>query len=335
MALATQLHAVPRALAALVVAFGLAQAAGAHAQAGASADYEVLVEKGIAEYRAGHWEESRALFEQAHAIEPNARTLRGIGLAAYEGRDYVGCIEYLELALEDTRKPLTERQRRSLQEIIAEAGNFVGRFEVHLSPGSATLTVGGYEAKLRAGVLVLNAGEHDLVVQAPGYRQLTRHLSVQGGRGGTLELVLEPASGGERAPAEPAAEAADSSTSQPLSTEQAAGSGPGVGPYIVKGAGGALLIGSGVTALLAVSKYNELEDECSGTDCEPGLESTRDQGQALQVASYALLAAGAVTAAVGLGWLLLADDGEEPAAASPLAFACTTSACHGQWTVEF
>lgn len=52
------------------------------AQASDSSEYEQLVDKGIAEYRAGHWEESRSLFEQAHAINPNARTLRGLGLAA-------------------------------------------------------------------------------------------------------------------------------------------------------------------------------------------------------------------------------------------------------------
>ena len=296
------------------------------AQAGDSSEYEQLVDKGIAEYRAGHWEESRSLFEQAHAINPNARTLRGLGLAAYEGRDYVACIEYLEEALADSRKPLTDKQRPALEKVIAEASSFVGRFTLQLEPANATLEVDGYEAKAKSGVLLLNAGDHELVASAAGYRRLTRHIAVRGGRSGTLELVLEsesaPQLGGEARP-----------TDHPPPPYPASESASTVGPIITMSAGGALLVGAGITALLAASDYDALEDGCANASaCDPSLESKADRGETLQVASYVLLAAGTLTAAAGLTWLLLADDGEQPA---PVALGCDARGCRGALRMAF
>jgi hypothetical protein len=43
----------------------------------------------VAEFEAGHLEDSRALFTRAHSTQPNARTLRGLGIAEFELRKYV------------------------------------------------------------------------------------------------------------------------------------------------------------------------------------------------------------------------------------------------------
>ena len=49
----------------------------------------VLIGDAVAEYDAGHFQEARALFRQAHEKSPTARTLRGIGMCSFELRDYV------------------------------------------------------------------------------------------------------------------------------------------------------------------------------------------------------------------------------------------------------
>src|SRR5262249_43441282 len=58
-----------------------------------------LIADAVAEYDAGHFEEARALFRRAQAEAPSARTLRGIGMASFELRDYVEADRALAAAL--------------------------------------------------------------------------------------------------------------------------------------------------------------------------------------------------------------------------------------------
>src|SRR5689334_12069641 len=93
---------------ALVLAVLLAPTAGAAQDEtdGAPEGYEALIEAALTEFGAGHWEEARALFRQAHASFPNARTLRGMGMASFELRDYPEALGELGAALTDDRRPL-------------------------------------------------------------------------------------------------------------------------------------------------------------------------------------------------------------------------------------
>ena len=108
---------------------------------GASADlepagYRDTVERAVLEFAAGHFEESRALFARAHALFPNARTLRGLGMAEFELRNYVIAIEHLEAALANQARPLDEDLRRieAVLEVVGEGRNLCvdvnGRFDL-------------------------------------------------------------------------------------------------------------------------------------------------------------------------------------------------------------
>lgn len=61
--------------------------------------YRELIAEAVAEYEARHFEEARALFRRAHAMFPNARTMRGQGMAEFELRNYRGAIQCFESAL--------------------------------------------------------------------------------------------------------------------------------------------------------------------------------------------------------------------------------------------
>src|SRR5262245_21535053 len=67
-------------------------------------EYREAIEAAVEELNAGLYEEALAQFSRAHELQPSARTLRGIGLAAYELRDYVRAVEALEASLEDPRR---------------------------------------------------------------------------------------------------------------------------------------------------------------------------------------------------------------------------------------
>ena len=82
------------------------------------AEYRALVSEALAEFDAGHFEEARALFLHAHALNPSARTLRGLGLASFELRAYRATIEYLEQALASQLNPLEEALRTSTEHVL-------------------------------------------------------------------------------------------------------------------------------------------------------------------------------------------------------------------------
>src|SRR5262245_58390371 len=95
-----------------------------HARAAAAADtpsYRIAIETALERYRASDWQAARAAFEQAYAIEPGARTLRGIGLSAYYGHDYLAAANAFERALADNRQPLTAEQRAQARDLLGRA----------------------------------------------------------------------------------------------------------------------------------------------------------------------------------------------------------------------
>jgi len=73
------------------------------AQDDADAEYMEIVGEALQEFDAGAWVDARASFRHAHRLQPNARTFRGLGMVAYELREYVDAVRYLERAMLDAR----------------------------------------------------------------------------------------------------------------------------------------------------------------------------------------------------------------------------------------
>lgn len=156
--------------------------------------YRELLKEGVAEYDARHYEEARALFARAHALNPNARTLRGLGMACFELRDYVGAIRHLRGSLRETRKPLTVEQRVHVSGLIERALTYVGTFEITLKPTDAALTIDGQPAQREeGGAILIGFGRHALVATCPRCQSDSRTIAVNGGEHVTLAFNLSPA----------------------------------------------------------------------------------------------------------------------------------------------
>jgi len=156
----------------------------------------VLIGDAVAEYDAGHFQEARALFRQAHERTPTARTLRGIGMCSFELRDYVEATRALTASLRDQRRPLTSEQKRHAEALLARAHTFVGRFTVKVKPEGASLFVDGRPAELEPeGVLLLSFGRHQLSLRCPSCSPAEKdeEIEVSGGEKKDIELVLAPA----------------------------------------------------------------------------------------------------------------------------------------------
>lgn len=165
--------------------------ANADSEAGNTAAYRALVEQALNEFKLENWPEARVLFRRAHEINPNARTLRGIGIVSYEMRDYVPALTALTAALADPRQPLTPAQRKECEELLTRTQTFIASYELMLHPAELELTVDGvapvYDG---SGRLLLGFGEHTLEGSAPGHDSASITITVQGGERDKLELAL-------------------------------------------------------------------------------------------------------------------------------------------------
>jgi PEGA domain len=156
--------------------------------------YRALVDAALSEFDTQHYEEGRALLLKAHALHPNARTLRGLGFAEFELRNYGTCVQQLEAALASDVKPLTGELRIRTEQLLARANGFVTRYHLDTRPRIERVRLDGEVVELAPdAVLVVRVGDHTLQIEHPGYVPETRVLRAKGGEQTRLTVSLVPA----------------------------------------------------------------------------------------------------------------------------------------------
>ncbi len=293
-----------------------AAAAGASQDRSVATDkpYRELIEAALHEYQLANWDEAIALFQRAHAMNPGARTLNGIGKAAYENRQYVLAITYLRQALQETRHPVTAKQRAELTDLIRRAEAFVVHFTLDLDPADATLQVDSMPATLTSEhELLMDPGEHELVASNPGRENVVRRVRAVVGQRERLTIALPVAAGAAPAKDQPGSSLAalPPSAAVPAAGRSFAGStstaerGSRSRTLTLVGviAGGAGLVLGGVTGLWALSSTRTLKDECPGNVCQPASRSTLSTAKTtatLSTIGFGVAIAGAALAVVSL-----------------------------------
>lgn len=155
------------------------------------AAYKELVEQALSEFKHKNWPEARVLFMRAHELNPNARTLRGMGIVSFEMRDYLNAVTNLKAALEDKRQPLTEAQRKECDALLTRARTYVGVFTLKVEPLDARVLMDGVDAtRDEEGHLLVPFGEHTISARAPGRLEASTKLNVQGNERGEIALSL-------------------------------------------------------------------------------------------------------------------------------------------------
>jgi hypothetical protein len=306
---------------------GVATAGAAEKSDEESTPVSVLIGDAVAEYDAGHFQEARALFRQAHDKSPTARTLRGIGMCSFELRDYVEAARALGASLRDQRRPLTSEQKRHAEALLARAHTFIGRFNVHVKPADASLFVDGHPAEVEPdGVLLLPFGRHQLSLRCASCSPAEKDedVEVSGGEHKDLELALAPAP-----PASPPGLADTSGAG----AGPAGGAGTGTQPggerdtslershahLWFTGAAVAAALGAGGSALWWRDRQHAL-DSCHAGET-PGLTCTTESTIANQrkIAIGLTFGLGAAAVASGIAAALLWPHGEQ---ATTGAMAC-------------
>lgn len=278
-----------------------ALAAPAYAQEATPADeppdaYHDLVRQALEESNAGRWEEARVLFRQAHEVYPNARTERGIGMVAFELRDYVDAIRHLAAALENERRPLTETQRTEVTALIERSSRFVGTYDLSAVPQGAVIIVDGHQVDTDGNTLRLAVGQHELRVR--GEREWTGQWRVRGGENEPLPIVFDE-------PREP--ELHDEVLTEPaLEPEDRETSAPGGAIALMIG-GGALAV-AGVAMLIAGLVDLSTVNDANGVEWN-SIADAYDRVPILTGVGGGLIGLGGVLAVGGGIWLAVDDGG--------------------------
>ena len=168
-------------LLAILVALAIAASAAPAAAQGDPQRYQTAIQNALSEFQSGRFEEARAFFRQAHREIPNPRTLRGIGMASYELRDYVDAYRALSRALSfgPSDRDLTPEHRASASQLLERTRMLIGTVEV---PPQARVRVDGEDYLVEPGShVVVSLGEHRIAVLLPDGRQGMQQVQVIGG----------------------------------------------------------------------------------------------------------------------------------------------------------
>ncbi len=296
------------------------------------ATYSKLVADAVTAFDAGRFRESRELLTRAHQLRPNARTLRGMGLAAFEEGRYSLAMLALDAALRETRQPMSAQQRVECEQLRAESDALTARYAVIGLPPDAELRVDGEEPVWdSAGQLLVDQGSHTLTLRHAGE---IRNLKLAARGGQRSEFALGPQA--HTAPEEveaPPPIAATAELEPAPANEQAASGVPNVVAYVA-------LATAAVTGGLAIWQWTERESEVDAWNSDDCLRRRRTRRancgaheDAYQRAeTWGWVAAGATIAlSAGAVTLLLlngSSEEQQPRAASPVClpgpvgFAC-------------
>lgn len=255
---------------AVVLAASAAAPSAVRAQAADDSAYRATIDEAVREFGAGRFAEARALFKRAHELSPNARTLRGMGMTAFELRAYVQSIRELQASLDDKRKPLEGDLRLRVEALLEKARKFVGVVKLELDPKGASLLIDGKPAELeRDGSILLDAGKHVISATAPEHKATNVRVLVEGDTTQTVRVLLESTAfqqsmiapidaekmAGDKQPQEKVAPAAPAHEQDGNATQVWA-----IGTLIGAGAFGAT---AAVFWFVGEGQYKDLEDTCA------------------------------------------------------------------------
>jgi hypothetical protein len=294
-------------------ALAVTQFAAAQTSPDPESAFGPTVERALQAYDAERWDDARLLFEQAHALEPTARTLRAIGMVAFNQADHVSALLSLEASLVDTRKPLSPEQRAHAEQLIGTAEQRIGLFRLRLAPANAVLSVDGKPPRRRLdGRLVLAPGHHQLTANAAGHRMLTRGFEVTPGDRAAIELELEPDPVVMASPTDIPAKPPPHHPA-PLAPAVSASGGKSsrsTWAIIVLSTSAAALVTAGVTGALAFDAKAGLSDACSEYRCPRSQQDEIERYDTLRTVTTVTLASALAFGAIGTFLLLGSADAE-------------------------
>jgi hypothetical protein len=184
-------------------------------EAAAEPSYDQLLDQAVVAFDASDFARARSLFEQAFRLRPNARVLRGMGIAALRLERYSEAYRALSEALKHQVQPLTATQRDEATSLLSWMETTLASVRLHWTPAEPKeyeLLVDG--SVLKEPSIWLLPGSHRVAVHAAGFGAVERTLMLAAEQHEVIELTLSaresPQAATPRTPTIAASEAARS-----------------------------------------------------------------------------------------------------------------------------
>jgi len=235
----------------------------------AAPGYAEAIREAVEAYSAGQWRNAQQAFARAHALHPSARTFRGLGLSAFYLGELAAARLAFEQALAETRRPLPEDQRRELVELLREATQATARIELRVAPAMARVELDGVATE--PGSLILERGEHVLVVSAEGYVSQRMTLEIAGGEQRSLDFALQAQAVSPAPVGTGAGATVPSRTASPSGTSAGPALAPARGRVFTWIAAAAVPVFAGSAAVVwftGKAKRDAIEHECARDFCD-------------------------------------------------------------------
>ena len=152
-------------------------------------DYDQLLDAAVSAFGVSDFARAHGLFKRAYELRPNARVLRGIGIAALRLSRYTEAKHELAAALSDPRQPLTEAQRDEVSKLMDWMQSSLGTLRLRITPREARVSVD--DDWTTSTELTLPPGAHRVQVSLDGHRTLQRTVEIAAAREETLEIALK------------------------------------------------------------------------------------------------------------------------------------------------
>lgn len=243
----------------------------------------------------GRWKEARDLYARSLQLKPAPITRYSLGVAERETGHFADALSSFRAFLAEPETPATARYTEPARAAVAALEARIAHVIIAVEPrpiADLTVTVDGLPIPPQSErAREVDAGAHDVVARAPGFRPGNAHLVLAEGGGAAVTLTLAPAAG----------TALSKSVVRPLDTRVVLDPLPPPPapsrklPFILLGVGGALFAGGATLGLIGVS-------QASSAPSQDG--SAASSAKAKGIAGDLLGGAGIATAGVGLILLL-------------------------------
>ncbi|MFO0562882.1 MAG: hypothetical protein U0269_32985 [Polyangiales bacterium] len=217
-----------------------------------------LIEQAETARTSGQHAQALAYAERAAAIQMSPSLRLFIAREQQALRQYASALGNSEVCVRDADRDASLRNREDIlaacRAVTAEIQSSSGRVVVHVATPVDGLEVRVGDIAIRSTVFdapyVVATGALTIRASAPGYRSFERTIDVAQGTSTNVEVNLERIEADAQRPPPP-----------PLQTRA---QGPGVGPWVVVGVGGAGLIAGGALWLVASMQKGALDAACPG-----------------------------------------------------------------------
>ncbi|MDD9941928.1 MAG: hypothetical protein OXU20_12860 [Myxococcales bacterium] len=265
-----------------------------------------LFQRGLRQLGEERWSAARDTFAAARTVWDRPNVVFNLALSLYHGAELLAAEQTFE-EFERMAEP-TNPNRSEAARLRALAAEGIAELILLVAPPEAALFIDGARREETGArrPLRLDPGNHQLRLETAGHIPLEVSLRLTPGHEGQRRFELEPI-----------VTAADSPPDEPFP----------LGPAILAGGGGTLLLTALVAGAVTNNKEGELEDQCVELQCDPELRPTKSSGKGWQVATNVLLALGSAAAiGGGIWWWLASRQGKQDEQQASVG--CSPDGCH-------